>query len=88
MDRHLERRSQLRELVHAVEATVAAQRRPVVVAVDGFGGALGKMRFSDPHDANDEGREARDAGADDAEAGFDPSPDCDVDGEAWEGGGG
>lgn len=45
----------------------------------------GALRASLPfaHKTQDEGGETRDAGADDAEAGFDAGPDGDVDGEAW-----
>lgn len=52
VDRHLKHRSQLRELLHAVESTISSQRRPVVVAVDCFGRALG-MPFLYSHDPND-----------------------------------
>ena len=68
-----------------MEAIVAAKRRVRVRRVERVGGALGaSLAFA--HQAQDEGGKAGDAGADDAEAGFDAGPDGDVDGETWGGG--
>ena len=82
VDGHLEGGAQLRELVHAVEAVVLGKIGAHAGAGFGVGSALGGA-FGLAHGAEDQRGEARDAGADDAEAGFDAGPDRDVDGEAW-----